>query len=61
MKLEVGCADLGLACSHTMTADGEYELAEEVRRHAADRHDVPQLNETLLDYAISRARRVEDS
>lgn len=61
MTLEVGCADLGLACSHRMTAHGEKELADELRRHAADRHDVPQLNDTLLDYAISRARRPEDS
>lgn len=61
MTLEVGCADLGLACNHRMTAHGEQELAEELRRHAADRHDVPQLNDTLVDYAISRAHRTEDS
>lgn len=61
VTLDVSCADLGLACSHEMTARDEQELADEVRRHAADHHDVRRLNDTLLDYAISRARRTEES
>lgn len=57
MSLELRCAELGLACSHQMSGGSEEELTDELRRHAADRHDVPQLNDTLVDYAISRARR----
>lgn len=61
MSVEVGCEDLGLACSHRMSGHSEEELADELRRHAADRHDVPQLNDTLLAYALSRARPGSES
>lgn len=57
MSVELRCEDLGLACSHRMSGHSEADLAKELRRHAADRHDVPQLNDTLVDYALSRARR----
>lgn len=61
MSLEVGCGELGLACSHRISGDSEEELTSELRRHAADRHDVPQLNETLVAYALSRARGGSES
>lgn len=57
MPFEVACADLGLVCNDRISAASEEELAEQVRRHAADRHDVPQLNDTLVDYALSRAHQ----
>lgn len=55
MTMEVGCADLGLNCSHRMQGATADELVAELRAHAADAHDVPALNETLVDYAVSRA------
>lgn len=54
--MELRCADLGLSCSNKMTGDTEEELRSELERHAAEKHDVPQLNATLVDYALSRAR-----
>jgi predicted small metal-binding protein len=54
--MEVRCADLGLQCSGSVSADTEQELAQALQQHAADRHDVPALNATLTDYALSRAR-----
>lgn len=54
--MELRCADLGLQCSTKVTGDSEEELVGNLRRHAADDHDVPVLNETLIDYAVSQAR-----
>lgn len=55
MNMEVGCADLGLHCRHRMRADTPEELVQALRQHAADAHDVPELNDTMVDYAVSRA------
>lgn len=54
--MELRCADLGLSCSSKMTGDTQEELRSQLERHAAEKHDVPQLNATLVDYALSRAR-----
>lgn len=56
MSMEVGCADLGLHCRHRMQADSQDELVQALREHAAKAHGVPELNDTLVDYAVSRAR-----
>lgn len=60
MSMEVGCADLGLHCRHRMQADSQEQLVEALREHAATAHDVPALNDTLVDYAISRARGTDE-
>lgn len=54
--MELRCADLGLRCSTKMTGGSEEELVGKLRQHAADDHDVPVLNATLVDYAVTRAR-----
>lgn len=54
--MELRCADLGLQCSTKVTGDSEEELVAKLRQHAADAHDVPALNATLVDYAVTRAR-----
>ena len=54
--MELRCADLGLQCSTNVTADTEGELVDKLAQHAADDHDVPALNQTLIDYAVSQAR-----
>jgi predicted small metal-binding protein len=54
--VELRCADLGLSCSGKVTGDTEEELERGLERHAAEKHDVPQLNATLVDYAMTRAR-----
>lgn len=56
MSMDLGCADLGLHCRHRMQADSPEELVRALREHAAEAHDVPELNDTLVDYAVSRAR-----
>lgn len=57
MTLELRCADLGLACRTTVTADDEATLIAEVGEHARDAHAV-ELTQTLVDYARDRARQV---
>lgn len=61
MSVEVGCADLGLHCSHRMRAETPEELVQVLREHAAQVHDVPELNDTLVDYAVSRARDTDQT
>lgn len=61
MSMEVGCADLGLHCRHRMQADSQDELVKVLREHAAKAHDVPELNDTLVDYAVSRARGTDQA
>jgi predicted small metal-binding protein len=55
--LEVSCGQLGLACSGTVQGDSKEQLAAKVAEHARDAHDV-ELNQTLIDYALSEAREV---
>jgi predicted small metal-binding protein len=55
--LEVHCGQLGLACSGSVQADSQEQLAVRVADHARDAHDV-ELNQTLIDYALSEAREV---
>lgn len=55
MSLEFSCADVGLVCGATVTADSEAELVEQVAAHARDAHGV-ELNDTLVDYARTQVR-----
>ncbi len=54
--LELRCADLGMACHATVKAKTPDELLQKVAAHADKRHDVPQLNQTLVDFALTKAR-----
>jgi len=55
MALEFRCADAGVACSKATTAGSKEELLAKVSEHARSAHGV-ELNETLVDYALTRVR-----
>ena len=55
MALEFHCADVGVACSKVTRADSEEQLLAKVSEHAESAHGVP-LNDTLVDYALTRVR-----
>lgn len=58
MALEFACHRVGVTdCRHTATADSKEELLEQVARHAKDAHGV-ELNDTLIDYALTTVREV---
>jgi predicted small metal-binding protein len=58
--LEVRCADLGIPCRGKVRGRTEQEVVEGVAEHARSKHGVPELNATLVDYALSRARGSEE-
>lgn len=53
MALQFRCADAGVACSKVTTADSKDELLAKVSEHARTKHGV-ELNDTLIDYALTR-------
>jgi predicted small metal-binding protein len=55
MALEFRCADVGVACKNVAKADTADELVAAVAAHAKAKHDV-ELNQTLIDYAVTKAR-----
>jgi predicted small metal-binding protein len=55
MALEFHCADVGVACKAVTTADSKDELLAKVGDHAEKVHGVA-LNETLVDYALTKVR-----
>lgn len=55
MALEFRCADAGVACKTATTAETKEELLAKVAEHAQAKHGVA-LNETLIDYALTRVR-----
>jgi predicted small metal-binding protein len=55
MAVEFRCADVGVACSAKTHADTPEELVEKVAAHAKDAHGV-ELNQTLIDYAVTEVR-----
>jgi predicted small metal-binding protein len=58
MAVEFRCADVGVACNAKTTADTPDELVAKVAAHAKDKHGV-ELNQTLIDYAITEVRSDE--
>lgn len=52
--IEFRCADVGVVCRHVTRRDTVEELLAAVRDHARQAHGV-DLNETLVDYARSKA------
>lgn len=56
MSLEFRCADVGVVCRGKVTAETAEDLIQKVAAHAADAHDVPELSQTLIDYAVTTVR-----
>jgi predicted small metal-binding protein len=55
VALEFRCQDVGVACSNVAKADTADELVAKVGEHAKNKHGV-ELNQTLIDYAVTKAR-----
>ncbi len=55
MALEFRCADVGVACKNVAKADTAEQLVAAVAAHAKHKHGVA-LNQTLVDYAITKVR-----
>ena len=56
MALEFACHRVGVTdCKHVATADSKDELVEQVAKHAKEVHGV-ELNDTLVDYALTTVR-----
>ena len=55
MSLEFRCADVGVACKNVAKADTAEELVAAVAAHAREKHGV-ELNDTLVDYAVTKVR-----
>jgi predicted small metal-binding protein len=53
MRLEFRCRDVGVVCNEKVTAETPGELLEKIAEHADHAHGVPELTETLVDYAQS--------
>ena len=56
MTLEFRCEDVGVDCKSRTTAGTKDELLEKVLAHAKSVHGV-DLNETLVDYAVTKVRQ----
>jgi len=57
MTVEFRCADVGVDCGNVARADTAEELVAAVAAHARDVHHV-ELNQTLIDYAVTKVRPV---
>lgn len=55
MTVEFRCADVGVACRNVARAETADELVAAVAAHARTKHGV-ELNQTLLDYAVTKVR-----
>jgi predicted small metal-binding protein len=53
MTLKFSCADVGVVCNKSVTADTADELVAKIAAHADDEHGVAALTETLVEYAKS--------
>ncbi len=60
MTVEFRCQDVGVACNNVARAATPDELVAAVKAHAESKHDVV-LNDTLIQYAITRVRSTGDS
>ena len=54
MTLEFRCRNVGVVCNAKIEADSEEELLAKISEHADHTHGVPQLTDTLVNYAKSR-------
>lgn len=55
MTVEFRCADVGVACKNVAKAETADELVAAVAEHAKAKHGV-ELNQTLIDYAVTKVR-----
>lgn len=55
MTVEFRCADVGVECGNVARAETAEELVAAVKVHAQQAHGV-ELNETLVDYAVTKVR-----
>lgn len=53
MAVQFRCEDVGVACKAVTTAPDAEQLVAKVAQHAKDVHGV-ELNETLIDYAVTK-------
>jgi len=56
MALEFRCADVGVVCRGKIQAETVEDLVAKVAKHADEKHGVPHLTETLVNYARSTVR-----
>lgn len=59
MTLKFSCANVGVVCKKSVTADNEEELVVKIAAHAAEAHDVPELTQTLINYAKSTVEVID--
>jgi len=57
MAVEFRCEDVGVACKNVARAETADELVAAVAAHAKEKHGV-ELNQTLIDYAVTKVRPV---
>lgn len=55
MAVEFRCADVGVACKNVAKAPDAETLVAAVAVHARQAHGV-ELNQTLIDYAVTKVR-----
>jgi predicted small metal-binding protein len=60
MTLKFSCANVGVVCKKSVTADTEAELVDKIAAHAAEAHGVTVLTDTLAGYAKSTVEVVDD-
>lgn len=58
MTLEFQCKNVGVVCNASIKADSEDELISLVAEHADHTHGVPELSQTLVNYAKSTVTEV---
>ena len=51
MTLEFRCANVGVECKGKVRAETEEDLLAGIAKHADKVHGVPQLTDTLVNYA----------
>lgn len=56
MSVEFRCEDVGAVCNAKIRADTPEELIEKIAEHADHEHGVPDMTETLVDYARTVVR-----
>ena len=56
MTLKFSCSDVGVVCKDSVTAETEDELVAKIAEHAAHKHGVPELTQTLVNFAKSKAK-----
>ncbi len=60
MPLEFRCEDVGVVCSKVTRGDSTEDLLAKLGEHARRAHGV-ELNDTLVDYALTRVRETSDN